>query len=96
MIVYTIKEYVQSKSSLDDKIKAIEQLIENMLLNSVEAIDNSGVASFIMDDGQMRINTEYRSVDEITKGIRSLERVLQMYINRRNGHTVILRGKLNY
>jgi hypothetical protein len=93
---YTIKEYIQSKSSLDSKIVAIEALIDSMILNSIDAIGNSGTASYSMDDGQMKVSTEYRSVDQIVAGVKALEQMLQMYINRRNGNITVLRGRLNY
>lgn len=92
----TVKEYIQSKSSLDAKIVAIEALIDAMLLESIDAIGNSGTASYSMDDGQMKVSTEYRSIGAITDGIKGLEKILQIYINRRNGNLVILRGRLNY
>jgi hypothetical protein len=92
----TIKEYIQSKSSLDSKIAAIESLIDAMILNSIEAVDNSGTASYSMDDGQMKVTTMYRSIKEITQGVKSLEQMKQMYVNRRNGHITVLRGRLKY
>ena len=92
----TVKEYIQSKTSLLDKINAIEALIDSMILNSIEAVEVGGTASYSMDDGQMKVTTEYRSMDQITKGIAGLERTLQMYINRYNGRVMVLRNKLNY
>lgn len=92
----TVKEYIQSKKSLDARIKAIELLIDSMLLNSIDSIDNSGTASYSMDDGQMKVSTEYRSIKDITAGIKGLEQILQLYINRRNGSITVLRGRLNY
>lgn len=95
MIIYTVSEYIQSKTDLNSKICAIEALIDQMLVNAVEAIGNSGTASYSMDDGQMKVTTNYRSVDEITSGVKNLEKIKQIYVNRRNGHTVVLRGRLN-
>lgn len=92
----TIREYIQSKSTLLDKINAIEALIDSMILNTAEAVGNSGVASYSMDSGQMKVTTEYRSVDDVNRGIIALEKTLQMYINRYNGRVIILRGRLNY
>lgn len=92
----TAKEYIQSKTTLDARIAAVESLIDSMLLNSIEAIDNGGTASYSMDDGQMKVTTEYRSVKDISAGIKALEKILQIYINRRNGHVTVLRGRLNY
>lgn len=103
MEICTIKEYIQSKSSSAGKIAAIEALIDKMLLDTIDPegnppdwIDNSGVASYTMDDGQMKVSTQYRSIDQVVKGIKSLEQLLQMYINRHNGHMTVLRGRLNY
>jgi hypothetical protein len=92
----TVKEYIQSKASLDLKIAAITSLIDNMLLSAIDAIDTSGTASYSMDDGQMKVTTEYRSIEQITKGILALEKIQQVYINRRNGYVTVLRSRLNY
>lgn len=96
MIYCTTKEYIQSKESLDAKITAIEALIDAMLLNAVDTVDDSGTMSYSMDDGQMKVTTQYRSAEDITKGILSLEKLLHIYINRRDGHISVLRGRLNY
>ena len=92
----TIKEYIQSKTSLLAKIEAIEVLIDSMILNTAEAIDNSGTASYSMDTGQTKVTTNYRSVSEVQEGINALEKTLQMYVNRYNGRVTVLRGRLNY
>ena len=96
MNVCTVQEYIQSKSELYDKICAINALIDAMILNSIDWISTGGTASYSMDDGQMKVTTNYRSIEEITMGIFSLEKTLQMYTNRYNGNLVVLRGKLNY
>ena len=90
------KEYIQSKTTLNAKIIAIEALIDTMLLSSIEAIENSGTASYSMDDGQMKVMTQYRSMAEVTAGVLALEKLLQIYINRRNGNVTVLRSRLNY
>lgn len=95
MFEYTVREYIESRTCLASKIDAIEALIDSMLLNAIDAIDTSGTASYSLDDGQMKISTQYRSIDEITVGIKGLEKIKQMYINRLNGNVTILRGKLN-
>lgn len=92
----TIKEYIQSKCSLDAKIIAIEALIDAMILSSLEYVENGGTMSYSMDDGQMKVSTQYRSVKEIGDGIKALERTLQIYVNRRNGNLTVLRSRLNY
>ena len=96
IIVYTLSEYITSRASNKAKIEAIELLIDSMYDKMIDAIDDSGTASYTLDDGQMKISTEFRSLDQIIKGINALETQLQMYINRYNGRTNILRGRLNY
>lgn len=96
MEICTISEYIQSKDSLDAKIASIEALIDAMLLNTIDTIGDSGTMAYSLDDGQVKISTQFRSTIDITKGVKSLETLLNMYINRRDGGNVILRGKLNY
>lgn len=91
----TTKEYIQSKDTLDGKIGAIEALIDAMLANAIDIVEDSGTMSYSMDDGQMKVSTQYRSMKEVTKAILSLEQLKNLYVNRRNGHRTILRGKLN-
>lgn len=92
----TIREYIQSKESLEAKIIALEQLIDEMILTSFDAVQNGSTHSYSMDDGQMKVTTQYRSVYEVSQGIKALEKTLQLYINRRNGSITTLRGKLNF
>lgn len=92
----TIREYVESATSVKARIAAIDVLIDAMILNMADAVDNSGTASFRLDDGQMNINTEFRTVEDVQKGVKSLESMKQMYINRINGRTVVFRGRSNY
>ena len=96
IVVYTLSEYITSRESNRAKIDALQLLIDSMYAKMIDAIDDSGTASYTLDDGQMKISTEFRSLDQIIKGINALETQLQMYINRYNGRTTILRGRLNY
>jgi len=92
----TRKEYLQSKSTIEARIEAVENLIDIMTLNMLDVVENDGTASYSMDDGQMKVTTEYRSVKQVEAGIMALEKMLHRYINRANGHVTVLRGRLNY
>lgn len=48
------------------------------------------VSMYELDDGQVRIKTGYRSVEDVTKGITALETMRQMYLNRLNGRATVL------
>ena len=92
----TVKEYIATKPSVLAKIKAIEALIDAMLVNAIDSIDSSGTASYSMDDGQMKVTTNYRSVEEIQMGIWKLQKLLNLYKSRYNGSLTVLRGRLKY
>jgi hypothetical protein len=96
MVEYTVKEYIQSKDCLDARILAVENLIDAMLLTSIESVDNSGTMSYTLDDGQMKVTTQYRSMKEVTDGLVGLERILHGWINRRDGSITVLRGRLKF
>lgn len=56
-----------------DRIKAIIAALENQQLAMV---GNSDVVSYSLDDGQTRIQTNYRSADQIAKAISDYEKIL--------------------
>lgn len=90
---YTISSYIESKSTLLQKIKAIDLLIEKLELKLLEFIDGSAsiTEEYRMHDGQMEVRTKYKTHSDIEMGISSLERQRQRYINRLHGRSVLLR-----
>lgn len=96
LVVYSLSEYIESRANLYDKIVSLESLIDLMLSKMVDAVGDSGVAEYQLDDGQMKIKTAYRSVDEIMKGVQALQFQLNIYKNRYNGRSYVMRGRLNY
>lgn len=93
---YNISTYIQEKSTIKAKIEAIDAIIDAMLTQALNIVENEGTASYSLDDGQVKISTQYTSMEQVEQGIRSLERLRNMYLNRLNGNITILRGKLNY
>jgi hypothetical protein len=96
MEVFTVKAYIESKTSLMDRVLAIESLIDAMLLNMIDFVSNSGTKEYTMDDGQIKVSTEYRSIDEVAEAVKGLEKIKNIYINRHNGYLTTLRGRKNY
>lgn len=93
MMTCTQYEYIDSKKTLRERIVAIDGLIDVMILRMGEVTEglNPSVEEYQMDDGQMKIKTRYRTVSDVESGIKSLERMKQMYLNRLNGRTFYLR-----
>lgn len=92
---YTIKEYIDSGKNTAERIKLIDQLIDKLILSMLDSVEgrDSSVEELQMNDGQMIVRTRYRSTSDIEEGIKGLERIKQMYINRLNGHVFLLRNK---
>ena len=84
MFEYTVKEYISSATTIKARIVSIEALIDAMILTMADVVVNSGTMSYRLDDGQMNVNTDYRSVEDVQKGIVGLERMKQMYKNQYN------------
>ena len=93
MTYNTISAFIGSKTSAQDRIDAIELLIGTMMLRLADAADGqaANVDEYEMNDGQMRVRTRYRSVADVERGIQSLIKLKNYYINLHNGHVTMLR-----
>lgn len=88
----TVSQYVECKSTLREKIIAIENIILAMELKLLESVDSANYSEYSMNDGQMTVKTLYRSPKDVTAGIQGLEILKQRYVNRYNGRKTVLRG----
>ncbi len=88
----SISQYLETKTSIKDRIIAIDGLIDSMILRAADAVDTANYSEYQMDDGQMKVRTMYRSPEDIMKGVSSLEKIKQMYVNRVNGRVTVFRG----
>lgn len=89
----TISIWLESKTDLASRVAAIEVLIDKMILKIGESLDEKNVTieRYWLRDGQMDIQTTYRTLDDIYKSVTTLERMKQMYLNRLNGRGFVLR-----
>ncbi|WP_300440733.1 hypothetical protein [Christiangramia sp.] len=94
----TARQYIESKKSLEARIIAIDALIDAMILSLADyaAGQNTAIEEYQMDDGQMKIRTRYRTPGDVDSGIKALERMKQMYVNRYNGRTFLLRDNRSF
>jgi len=76
----------------------LDILIDKAILLLADNIDGAAgnISSYELDDGQVRIKTGYRSMADIESGIKSLERMKQLYINRLYGRSVTLRDSRTF
>jgi hypothetical protein len=90
--IYSVSQYIDSRSGLLAKIQAINNLISAMELKLVDTVGQVNYADYSLDDGQMKIRTVYRSPSDVMAGITALEQLKQRYVNRYNGRRTVFRG----
>jgi len=88
----TISQYIESRSSLKDKILAYDTIISGMESAYLEAVSSGHLSAYEMNDGQMRVKAEYRNISDMNNAMIGLQKLRQMYINRYNGRITVLRG----
>lgn len=94
-INYTLSEYIRSRKSLKSKIEATEVMIDKLQDKMLDSIDDIQNSEYLLDDGQVKVQSSFRSTYEIEKSLKALERMLQMYINQYNGRIYVMRGAIN-
>ena len=80
------RAYIQSASSVAEKICKLQNLINALEDAALAAASGTDVGEYSLDDGQTKIREVYRSPEELARGITAFEQILQRYINRYNGH----------
>ncbi len=88
--------YVDSKTTISAKITALDNIISALMTTALKAASTGNLEEYSLDDGQTKIRTMYRSVDQIEKAITSFEKIRQMYINRLDGRMVRLIDGKNF
>lgn len=90
--IYSVESYIECKSTVADKIKAINVLIDKFELKLLEVGDSVSYDEYQLDDGQMKVRTKYRSANDVLNAINNLEKLKQRYVNRLNGRVTVLRS----
>ena len=79
------RQYIQSGSTIADRICRIDAIILQLLDAAAAAADGEDTEEYSLDDGQTKIRASSRSVFDIEKSIRAMEALKQIYVNRYNG-----------
>ena len=88
----TISQYIESKSKLIGKIATYDLLIEGMEESILKATVSGHLVQYEMDDGFMKVRSQFRSISDMTKALAGLEMLRQRFINRYNGRVTVLKG----
>ena len=84
--------YIQSATSLENRLERINQIIDALELLLLQNIGKSGIDEYSLDDGQIKIKTIYRSVDSMSAAIDALEKQKQRLLNQLNGRAFNIRS----
>ena len=88
--------YIDSATSLTDKITRIDTVISALLTTATKAAANDNISEYWLDDGQTKIKTVYKGADAVFKSIEAFERLKTYYRNKLNGRVVRLVDRKNF
>lgn len=85
MIIYSsISQYMESKESLMEQIILLDKLIKAHRQMMLDNVGKSNIERHAYDDGQIRIDTVYRSPSAINNAITVMELEKKRKINELN------------
>jgi len=91
MVIYdSAYIYIDSATSLKDKICKIDAIITALMATALASATTDNFTEYVLDDGQTKIRATYKGTDAIFRSINVLERTKQIYINQLNGRVIRL------
>lgn len=97
MIYYDSADiYIESATSIRDKITRIKAIITALENSALKAAANGNISEYSLDDGQTKIRTAYRNPAEVANSITAFDTILQRYINKLNPRIVRLVDHKNF
>lgn len=95
---YTISGYIESKTDMLAKIAAIDNLMNVFLASMLDSFSGPAAAtqSYELDDGQVRIKTAFRSINEMKTALYLLRLEKNKYINGFDGRCSVAMDKRNF
>lgn len=88
--------YIESATTIEGRITAIEAIITALLTTAANAAANEYITEYSLDDGQTKIRTAYRGTAAIMASIKSFESLKQYYMNKVNGRVFRLVDGKNF
>jgi hypothetical protein len=86
MVYDCAKTYIESQTTLLAKIKAMNAIITALEGVALTAAETADLSEYALDDGQTKIKTQYRDMNQVLASILSFTRLKNMYVNQYNGH----------
>jgi len=77
--------YIASKQSAREKIQAIDEIINQLLITAADAATKDNIEEYQINDGQTTIRTRYKNGKAIMASIQEFETLKTYYQNQING-----------
>jgi hypothetical protein len=82
---FSESNYIESRQSLQDKIAGIDAIIAALIISAGKAATKDGIQEYWLDDGQTKIKTIYKGVDQIWSSINAFKRLKIEYQEQLTG-----------
>jgi hypothetical protein len=97
MVTYdSAYNYIESCTTLRDKITRIEAIITALEDTALKAAANDNITEYMLNDGQTIIKTVYKGADAVMRSIEAYEKLKERYVNKLNGRTFKLVDSKNF
>lgn len=80
--------YLQGKTTLAEKIAALDTIIDSLMIVAADSTANTNISEYMLNDGFTTIKAIYRNSGEIVNDIRKFETLRNMYLTRYNGRVM--------
>lgn len=89
-------DYIESCTTLTERIAAIDAIIAQLLTSSVKAAEQGHIDEYWFDDGHVKIRNKYRNVRDMEQSITSFQRLRDLYTNKKMGRITRLMDESNF
>lgn len=93
---YSEYDYLSSATTIKEKISKINEIIAVLEESALKSATRQHIDEYWLDDGQTRIKTVYRSMDEVVNGLFALNKLKEIYTNKLKGRIVRLVDEKNF
>lgn len=88
--------YIESATSLKDKVAKIDIVITALLATAAKSAANAHITSYSIDNGQTKINAEYAGTAAVFESIKGFETLREYYKQKINGRVFRMMDGKNF
>lgn len=85
----TIGEYILDSQDLKQKYVKVCNVINALYDQAIVSAGSSDISSYSVDDGQTKLSTTYRSMDDVERAIVKFTRLKNMLARQISGTTIV-------